>query len=91
VAGIHDPGLDCFRKECPNCQGPASRIIDHVGSEEFKGVVVISLDQSVNTLQRNARTHTFLLERTYFENVLRPRQTRLGPVLEVSSQLGSIF
>ena len=46
---------------CPHGQGLASRIIDHVGSEKFKGVMVISLDQSVNALQRNARTHTFLL------------------------------
>ena len=75
VAWIDDPGLGRFRKECPHGQGPASRIIDHVGSEKFKGVVVISLDQSVNTFQRNARTHNFLLERSYFKNGSKPVQT----------------
>ena len=64
MARIDDPGLGCFRKECPHRQGLPSRIIDHVGSEKFKGVVVISLDQSVNAFQRNASTHTFLLVRS---------------------------
>jgi hypothetical protein len=86
VGRIDDPRLDGFRKVRPHGQGPAPRVIDDVGAEKFKRVMMVSLDQSVYALQRNARTHKFLLERTYFKNVLRLSADHwLRLVLEISS------
>ena len=60
---------DCGKKR-PHRQDPPPGIVHLVRPQQLEGVLVLALNQLMNTLQRNRRSHTHLLAKPFQEPVL---------------------